>query len=98
MVCVDDGLFLGPEEKETNECIQDTKGIFNLTDEGDISDYLGIKVTKFTNGQISLTQPHLIDTIITDLTFAKNTKAKDVPAESASILQKDLDVEPFKEH
>ena len=95
---MDDGIFLGPEENKINECIQDRKGIFNLTDEGDISDYLGIKDTKHTNGHISLTQPHLIDTIITDLNFAKNTKAKDIPAVSASILQRDLDGEPFEEH
>ena len=74
------------------------KGIFNLTDEGDISDYLGIKDTKLTNGHISLTQPHLINTIFSDLNFAKNTKAKDIPTVSASILLRDLEGEPFEEH
>ena len=89
MVYVDDGIFLGPKEKEINECIQDMKGIFKLTNKGDISDYPGSKVTKLTNSHILLTQSHLIDRIITDLNFAKNTKAKDIPAVSASILQRE---------
>ena len=46
MVYVDDGIFMAPSKKEIDLAIKDMKKIFNLTDEGDISDYLGIKVTK----------------------------------------------------
>lgn len=89
---------MGPEEKDIDKCIQDMKGVFNLTDEEDISDNLGIKVTKLTNSCISLTQSQLIDIIIAALNFARNTKAKDIMAVSASILQLDLDGEQFEGH
>jgi hypothetical protein len=98
MVYVDDGIFLSPDAKEIDRCIVDMKKIFNLTDEGEISDYLGIKVTTQVDGRISLTQPHLIDSVIADLDFKDNTKSKEVPALSSSILQRDLDGAPFKEH
>ena len=98
MVYVDDGIFMGPSKGEIDICIKDMELIFKLTDEGNISDYLGIKVTKLPDGRISLTQPHLIDIIIADLNFADNTKAKEIPAISSHILQRDLDGDPFEEH
>ena len=98
MVYVDDGIFMAPSKKEIDQAIKDMKKIFNLTDEGDISDYLGIKVTKLPNGSISLTQPHLIDIILSDLNFAANTKSKEIPAVSSAILQRDIDGDPFEEH
>ncbi len=52
---MDDGIFLSPDAKDIDRCIVDMKRIFNLTDEGEISDYLGIKVTTQVNGRISLT-------------------------------------------
>ena len=52
---------MGPSKEEIDKCILDMGGIFNLQDEGDISDYLGIKVTHLPNGKITLAQPHLIE-------------------------------------
>ena len=91
-------FFMGPYKGEIDRCIKDMGSIFNLTDEGDISDYLGIKVTKFSDGRISPTQPHLLDIIIADLNFASNTKAKEIPAILSQILQRDLDGSIFQEH
>jgi hypothetical protein len=39
----------------------------DLTVEGDISDFLGVKISRQPDGTIHLTQPHLIDQIIADL-------------------------------
>ena len=72
---------------------------FNLMDEGDISDYLGIKVTlSVDSNSISLTQPHLIAAIASEIGFMNTTKSKGVPASSTVILQRDLDGEDFAEH
>jgi hypothetical protein len=72
---------------------------FNLTDEGNISDYLGIKVTlSADSNSISLTQPHLIAAIASDIGFTNTTKSKGVPASSTIILQRDIDGEDFAEH
>jgi hypothetical protein len=60
-----------------------------MTDEGDITDYLGVHVTKLDDGRIKLTQPHLINQIIKDVHFQSNTKPKTTPAASTKILNKD---------
>jgi hypothetical protein len=99
MVYVDDGIFISPESKLIDECIELMWSIFNLTDKGDISDYLGIKVTSSpVDSTISLTQPHLIASIADDIGFTNKTKSKGVPASSTVILQRDLDGDDFSEH
>jgi hypothetical protein len=98
MYYVDDGIFIGPCSKEIDKIIKSLQRTFNLTDEGDISDYLGIKVTHLPDNRISLTQPHLINDIINDMKFAKNTKSKELPACSTTIIQRDLDGPAFDEH
>ena len=99
MVYVDDGIFISPESKLIDECIELMRSIFTLTDEGDISDYLGIKVTSSpVDSTISLTQPHLIASIADDIGFTNKTKSKGVPASSTVILQRDLDGDDFSEH
>jgi hypothetical protein len=40
---------------------------FNLEDQGDIKDYLGVNVEQMANGDIKLTQPHLIKQIVDEL-------------------------------
>jgi len=74
------------------------KTLFNMQDEGDVSDYLGIKVSKLPNGTIKLAQPQLINSILKDLNYAENTKSKPTPAPSSVILQRDLDGAAFDEH
>ena len=62
---------------------------YDITDEGDLTDYLGVHVTMQEDGTIHLTQPHLIQQIIDDVNFQKNTKVKETPAESTKVLNKD---------
>jgi hypothetical protein len=95
---VDDCILAGPSKDEIDACIRDMSKSFNLTDKGDLSDYLGIKIAQLDDGRITLTQPHLIDSIIADLKFVATTKPKDIPSLSSSILQRDLDGEPFDKH
>lgn len=98
MVYVDDGIFCGPDKQHIQECIKALKERFTMTDEGAIDEYLGVKVTHLEDNRISLTQPHLIDSIIEDLGFRENTKGKSIPALSSSILHRDLDGEPHDEN
>ena len=60
LVYVDDTILLGPTKEGIQEMMDKLRTCFNIDDEGDISDYLGFKVTKLPDGTISLTQPHLI--------------------------------------
>eukprot|EP00978_Attheya_sp_CCMP212_P034334 scaffold143320_cov71-Attheya_sp.AAC.1 len=103
MIYVDDCIHMSPDNQDIDDVIailQESVGgtrPFNITDEGDISDYLGVKVEKLADGTMTLTQPHLIDQIISDLGLKDNTKTKDLPALSSRVLNKDVDGLPFKE-
>ena len=90
MVYTDDGIFCGPDEAEIAQCMTELGARFDITDEGDIDEYLGVKVTRMPDGTITLTQPHLIDSIIADLGFKENTKGKDTPAPSTASINRDL--------
>ena len=46
---------------------------FDLTDEGTLTDYLGVKVEHMADGSIKLSQPHLIQQVIDDLGFKITT-------------------------
>ncbi len=45
MVYVDDAIFMGPDWSAIDNCIEDMKTFVTMQDEGDILDYLGIKVS-----------------------------------------------------
>lgn len=67
-----------------------------MTDEGDLTDYLGVNVKHNDDGTILLSQPHLIKQIIDDVNFVKRTKPKPTPCASTARLHKDEGGEPHK--
>jgi hypothetical protein len=92
LVYVDDGIFLSPSKKAIDKAIQELREAdFDVEDQGDICDYLGVRVDKTKDGKITLTQPQLIKSIIGDMHFQDNTKERDTPALSSKILNKDRD-------
>jgi hypothetical protein len=92
LVYTDDCIIMGPEDKELDLMVAKLKSSFDITEEGDICDYLGIKFTKQVDNSISLTQPHLIASILKDLGLDKpNSKIEDTPALSSVALTKHLD-------
>jgi hypothetical protein len=67
-----------------------------MTVEGDIQDFLGVNIDRKPNGEIHLTQPHLIDSILRDLRLDKDdTKIKTTPAASSKLLSRHSNSEPF---
>ena len=68
---------------------------FRVENLGNIKDFLGIYVSKHKDGTIELTQPQLIESIFSDLSFQANTKMKEIPALSMAILQNDMKGEDF---
>ena len=107
MIYTDDGIFCGPSDKAINAVYQSLlvktkfKGkvypAFRMTDEGDLSDYLGVEVSRRTNGTIKLSQPFLIDNILKDLGFNKDTRTNMTPAASTVRLGRDIHGEPMDE-
>jgi hypothetical protein len=61
MVNVDDGILVDPNKEKIESALND---LFAVQDEGDLSDYLGVKVQKHPDGSIEFTQPQLIDSIL----------------------------------
>ena len=52
---MDDALCLSPKSAEVDKFIQDLRDAnFKVTDEGDINDYLGVKLTNRTGGRSEL--------------------------------------------
>ena len=85
MLYVDDGIFTGPDEQEIKELIEGLRAEFNITDEGDLKEYLGVLVEKQGDGRTKLSQPHLIKQILDDLWFNERTKSKPTPAPGGQV-------------
>jgi hypothetical protein len=81
----DDSILAGPDEKELERAIRDIqKAKLDITIEGDLQDFLGVNIERRKDGTIHLTQPHLIDQILTDLRLDGNdVKIKQSPASSS---------------
>jgi histone deacetylase 1/2 len=96
LIYCDDTLMLGPDAKELDEVFTLLEFTFTISDEGNINDYLGIRVTRTDDGKMMFTQPQLIDSIISDCGLSKaNAKPKDTPALSSKILLRDENGEPW---
>lgn len=53
-----------------------------MTDEGDLTDYLGVHIEKLPDGSFKLTQQQLIAKILKDLNFQEDTKPRKNPVSS----------------
>jgi hypothetical protein len=97
LVYVDDAILLGPMREGINAVMKLLHSQFSIEDEGEISDYPGVKVTKNQNGTITLTQPHLIQSILSDLHLLDNKQATSgtLPALTTKILHPDAEGTPF---
>ena len=93
----DDSLLAGPDQDEIDQIVKDLKKAnLNITDEGDIQDFLGVNISMKKDGTIHLTQPHLIDQIISDLGLTQdNVKVKETPAKSSQLLTRDVKGKDF---
>ena len=108
LIYTDDGIFIGPDQKQIQDCydilvkpITDKAGnqlrAFKMTDEGSLSDYLGVEVQPLPNGTIKLSQPHMIDDILKDLGMEAGTKSKPTPASTTVKLTRDIDGKAYDE-
>ena len=93
----DDSILAGPDKNEIEDIIKSVKEAgLNITREGDISDFLGINITKRKDGSIGFTQPHLIDQILKDLKIDnENLKVKETPSKVSQILSSGMKDAPF---
>ena len=93
----DDSILAGPNREELEQVIEDIKKSgLNITVEGDLQDFLGVRIDRMEDGGISLTQPQLIDQILKDLRMdSEEVVEKDTPAMSSKILKRHQDEPAF---
>ena len=93
---MDDSILLGPEEQELKRLKELIASKFDIQGEGDLCDYLGIQIKRQPDGMMSLTQPHLIESILKDLKLNnKNATGRKTPALKTVLLHKDENGKAF---
>jgi hypothetical protein len=97
MIYVDDGIFAGPDKGEIERLFKELQAKFNITDEGDLTEYLGVLVEKQPDGRTKLSQPQLIEQILSDLWFNDKTKSKATPAPGGQVLERELGAKLMKD-
>ncbi|KAL7575276.1 hypothetical protein ACA910_001801 [Epithemia clementina (nom. ined.)] len=94
LVYIDDCVLFSPKKTDLAAVIkemQDSSRKFRVEDLGEVNDFLGVKIRRRKNGDIELSQPHLIDAILRDLHFQENTAERTTPALSTVLLHKDAE-------
>ena len=77
---VDDCMIFAKDHEKVKEIIASLEDNFKLTNEGNLSAYLGTHITKNDDGAWALSQPFLIDRIIKALGLENDSRAHDAPA------------------
>lgn len=80
VVYVDDGILVSPDQSFIEEELTLIRTKFNISVEGDISDYVGFNVQRTDDGKIRMTQPNIIKSIMKEMGFNEDTKEKKTPA------------------
>ena len=93
LVYVDDCIVISKDKKVIDRFVKlmkNGKEGFVLTDDGDLTRFLGVEIEYKTDGSIHMTQPHLIQRIL-ELCGIKASEVNkhDTPA-SKSLLHRDL--------
>ena len=90
---MDDAAFFSPSAQSIDDEITSLKKAFDLTDEGELQDYLGTRFIRHTDGRVELQQQKSIDNCLNLLGMGEdkeNIKIHDTPAESSKILHADV--------
>lgn len=89
VIYTDDTVVTGPDDDDIERAINDISSAFTITTEPMISDFLGVKITRINDtNSYTMTQPHLIKSILEDLGLQPNSVTKPTPARSSVILQR----------
>ena len=87
-------ILLSPHKSLIDSEIKSLQQDFDLTDDGELQDYLGTRFTKHPNGSIELTQPRMIQRILDMVGLgspAERVKMHDTPACDRHLLDHDPD-------
>jgi hypothetical protein len=74
LVYVDDAIFISPKNDHIKEELALLHNIFNISVEGDLSNYVGVNIERTKDGTIYMTQPQLINSVLKELNFTVDSK------------------------
>ena len=95
---VDNCIVVAWTKAEIDNVVKELKNAnFDVTDKGNICNYLGVRVDKRADGTLRLMQPHLILSILEDLQLGEGSKPCVSPAANTVLLHKHLDAPPHTE-
>jgi hypothetical protein len=87
---------MGPNAAELDDLVKQMSKRFEIQEEENLGDFLGIQIARESDGNLNLTQPQLIESILQDLGLGKqNVKGRTTPALKTVLIHKDPDGEPF---
>ena len=85
---VDDACLISPSNEQIDKEIKSLQNDYDLTDDGELSDYLGTRFTKRPDGTVELTMPRMIERILDVVELNHpNTKVKMHDTPATTILQ-----------
>lgn len=89
VIYTDDTIVTGKVDSEVDKAIADIGSIFDITSQSKVDDFLGVKVIRNeSDGTVTLTQPHLIDSIIKDLHLDEKSNGRWLPALVTQVLHR----------
>jgi Reverse transcriptase (RNA-dependent DNA polymerase) len=94
VVYVDDAILISPYKTLIQKEIKSLQEEYDLTDDGELQDYLGIRFEHMKDGCLKLTQPRMIERVLKIVGLDENngkTKLHDTPASEHKILNNDPD-------
>jgi len=92
-VYIDYCILIAKTEQLVKTAVKEIAESFEITNEGEVDEYLGVKVEKLQEKRIKMSQPYLIDQILKGLGFNERTKVKRTPAIASKILHQDKEGE-----
>ena len=96
VIYTDDCLIFAQEDSTIDQLIASLSKTYMLEDQGDVQDYLGIRITSDPAAKnITMLQTGLIESIISDVGLNMSSNSKTTPADS--ILHPDPSNSPRQE-
>ena len=98
LIYTDDSILAAPTKSLIDECISDIRQTgLEVTDGGDLNNFLGVHIKKLPNGTIKMSQPTLEKQILKDLRYDNDeVKGSSTPART-TILKRHRESEDFDE-
>jgi len=96
VVYIDDYIPIAKTEKLVQLAVKELAESFEITAEGEVDEYLGVKVENLKDKRIRMSQPYLIEQILKGLGFNERTKVKRTPAVASKILHQDKEGEEMQ--